>query len=75
MQGISRLSRKRAESRIRLAISFGSRKIGRQSELLAFSWGFEGLVVAEFALEGVQFHPESFLTGVGPKLLGNFLAL
>jgi anthranilate/para-aminobenzoate synthase component II len=24
-------------------------------------------------LEGVQFHPESYLTGVGPDLLGNFL--
>jgi len=26
-------------------------------------------------LEGVQFHPESFLTEEGPKLLKNFLAL
>jgi anthranilate synthase/aminodeoxychorismate synthase-like glutamine amidotransferase len=26
-------------------------------------------------LEGVQFHPESFLTVEGPKLLGNFLAM
>ncbi len=26
-------------------------------------------------LEGVQFHPESFLTGEGPKLLANFLAM
>jgi anthranilate synthase/aminodeoxychorismate synthase-like glutamine amidotransferase len=26
------------------------------------------------AVEGVQFHPESFLTGEGPKLLANFLA-
>jgi anthranilate synthase/aminodeoxychorismate synthase-like glutamine amidotransferase len=29
----------------------------------------------EFPLEGVQFHPESFLTTEGPKLLQNFLAL
>jgi len=27
------------------------------------------------AVEGVQFHPESFLTVEGPKLLANFLAL
>ncbi len=26
-------------------------------------------------MEGVQFHPESFLTPEGPKLLGNFLAM
>jgi anthranilate/para-aminobenzoate synthase component II len=26
-------------------------------------------------LEGVQFHPESFLTLEGPKLLANFLAM
>ncbi len=34
-----------------------------------------GIRHKEFALEGVQFHPESFLTEVGPKLLGNFLEL
>ena len=28
-----------------------------------------------FPLEGVQFHPESFLTDLGPKLLQNFLNL
>jgi len=26
-------------------------------------------------MEGVQFHPESFLTLEGPRLLGNFLAM
>ncbi|MCK4850800.1 MAG: anthranilate/aminodeoxychorismate synthase component II, partial [Phycisphaerae bacterium] len=34
-----------------------------------------GIRHKEFALEGVQFHPESFLTEVGPKLLRNFLQL
>ncbi len=34
-----------------------------------------GIRHKEFPLEGVQFHPESFLTELGPKLLGNFLAL
>jgi len=29
----------------------------------------------EAPLEGVQFHPESFLTPDGPKLLANFLAM
>ena len=29
----------------------------------------------EFPLEGLQFHPESFLTDLGPKILKNFLEL
>jgi anthranilate synthase/aminodeoxychorismate synthase-like glutamine amidotransferase len=29
----------------------------------------------QWPLEGVQFHPESFLTKEGPKLLANFLAM
>lgn len=32
-----------------------------------------GLRHTECPLEGVQFHPESFLTAEGPKLLDNFL--
>jgi para-aminobenzoate synthetase component 2 len=34
-----------------------------------------GLQHREFPLHGVQFHPESILTGQGRKLLANFLAL
>ncbi len=34
-----------------------------------------GLRHREFTLEGVQFHPESILTGEGMKLLKNFLSL
>ncbi len=34
-----------------------------------------GIRHVDYPLEGVQFHPESFLTGEGPKLLANFLAL
>ena len=34
-----------------------------------------GLQHREFPLHGVQFHPESILTGQGKKLLANFLAL
>lgn len=47
------------------------------------AWTPEGLVMGlrwtghgsrEFPMDGVQFHPESFLTGDGPALLGNFLS-
>jgi anthranilate synthase/aminodeoxychorismate synthase-like glutamine amidotransferase len=34
-----------------------------------------GIRHKEMPLEGVQFHPESFLTLEGPKLLGNFLGM
>jgi len=34
-----------------------------------------GLRHREFDVEGVQFHPESILTLVGKRLLGNFLAM
>src|SRR3972149_72186 len=34
-----------------------------------------GIRHKEYPLEGVQFHPASFLTEEGPKLLENFLAL
>ena len=34
-----------------------------------------GIRHKEFTIEGVQFHPESILTGVGMKLLDNFIQL
>jgi anthranilate synthase/aminodeoxychorismate synthase-like glutamine amidotransferase len=34
-----------------------------------------GIRHKEFPLEGVQFHPESFLTTEGPKLLANFMRM
>lgn len=34
-----------------------------------------GIRHREHPLIGVQFHPESFLTGVGPTLLERFLAM
>ncbi len=41
------------------------------------SWTAEGEIMAirhkELALEGVQFHPESIMTGTGKKLLKNFI--
>src|SRR5262249_12105133 len=34
-----------------------------------------GLRHRQYPLEGIQFHPESILTGEGKRLLGNFLGL
>jgi len=34
-----------------------------------------GLRHREFAVEGVQFHPESILTPEGPRIVENFLGL
>ncbi len=46
-------------------------------ELVISAWTKDGLIMAlrhkKFFLEGVQFHPESFLTAEGKKLVGNFL--
>jgi anthranilate synthase/aminodeoxychorismate synthase-like glutamine amidotransferase len=49
------------------------------AELLPTAWSDDGCLMglrhASLPYEGVQFHPESVLTGVGPRLLANFLAL
>jgi anthranilate synthase/aminodeoxychorismate synthase-like glutamine amidotransferase len=48
------------------------------AELELTAWTDDGVVMGvrhrELEVEGVQFHPESILTGVGHDLLGNFLA-
>ncbi|MGE3107555.1 MAG: aminodeoxychorismate/anthranilate synthase component II [Phycisphaerales bacterium] len=38
-------------------------------------WAASGDAADRAPLEGVQFHPESFLTLEGPRLLGNFLRM
>lgn len=62
------------------ATRYHSLVIEKQSlphELLVTSWTDDGVIMGvrhrEFAVEGVQFHPESILTTEGKNLLGNFL--
>ncbi len=49
------------------------------SALEISAWTEDGVVMGirhrRFKVEGVQFHPESILTGVGKELLGNFLKI
>lgn len=48
------------------------------SDLVATAWSEDDVVQAvrhpDLAVEGVQFHPESILTGMGSQLMANFLA-
>jgi len=48
------------------------------SELEVSAWGTDGVVMGlrhrQFAIESVQFHPESYLTASGPRIMANFLA-
>jgi anthranilate synthase component II len=48
------------------------------AELAAIAWSDDGILMGlahrELPYWGVQFHPESILTGCGPSLVGNFLA-
>jgi anthranilate synthase/aminodeoxychorismate synthase-like glutamine amidotransferase len=49
------------------------------AELEVTAWTDDGIIMGvrhkQFKVEGVQFHPESILTGVGKALLRNFLKL
>jgi para-aminobenzoate synthetase component 2 len=49
------------------------------AELEPLAWADDGVLMGmrhrELPYHGVQFHPESVLTGAGPHLLANFLAL
>jgi anthranilate synthase component 2 len=49
------------------------------AELLPIAWSEDGILMGlahrELPYWGVQFHPESILTGAGPSLLANFLDL
>ena len=49
------------------------------AELEPLAWSDDGVLMGmrhrELPYHGVQFHPESVLTGSGPRLLGNFLDL
>ncbi|MCA9795814.1 MAG: gamma-glutamyl-gamma-aminobutyrate hydrolase family protein, partial [Candidatus Eremiobacteraeota bacterium] len=48
-------------------------------ELVVTAWTSDGEIMGlrhrELPLEGVQFHPESILTGEGQRLLRNFIQL
>ena len=54
-------------------------KEGLPDDLEVTAWTDNGLIMAlkhkEYPIEGVQFHPESIMTGVGKDLLKNFLAM
>jgi anthranilate synthase component 2 len=49
------------------------------AELEVTAWTDEGLIMGlrhrEHPVQGVQFHPESIMTGAGKELLRNFLQL
>ncbi len=50
-------------------------RVGLPSEALAKEGEIMGLRHTKYPIEGVQFHPESFATEGGKRLLENFLAL
>jgi anthranilate synthase/aminodeoxychorismate synthase-like glutamine amidotransferase len=55
------------------------RETFRHPDFVVSAWTKEGEIMGvrhrTWPLHGVQFHPESFLTAEGPKLLRNFLGL
>ncbi len=54
-------------------------KEGLPDSLEVTAWTDNGLIMGlrhkEYPIEGVQFHPESIMTGAGKNLLKNFLAM
>ena len=48
-------------------------------ELEVTAWTDNGLIMGvrhvNFPVEGIQFHPESIMTGVGKDLLNNFITM
>ncbi len=65
-----------------VATRYHSLVVKRETMPSAFeisAWTEDGVVMGirhkQFKVEGVQFHPESILTGVGKELLGNFLKI
>jgi anthranilate synthase component 2 len=64
------------------AIRYHSLVVNRESlpdDLEVTAWTDNGLIMAlkhkGYPIEGVQFHPESIMTGAGKDLLKNFLAM
>jgi anthranilate synthase/aminodeoxychorismate synthase-like glutamine amidotransferase len=59
--------------------SLAVREATLPAELEPLAWADDGVLMGmrhrELPYHGVQFHPESVLTGAGPHLLANFLAL